>query len=199
MNGYTTANNKFDLPVSQDFLELDYGRSINFNWNIFEKDIKIYKHYVQLVTGLGVGWNHYTFSNNTTLNPNLPYVSYTTDSLINYKKNKLNMTYLNVPLMIGFNTNNKNADHSLRISGGILFGYRIGNAKTKQKYEKDNQHYKLVWKDDFNLAPFKYSATVRAGYGDFTIFVNYGLSEFFKTGKGNPRVYPVEAGIALNF
>ncbi|HET6990323.1 MAG TPA: outer membrane beta-barrel protein, partial [Bacteroidia bacterium] len=156
-----------------------------------------YKNYVNLGTGLGLSWYHYNFRNSYSLTPNVPYATATFDSL-KYSKNRLVMTYVNVPLFLEFNTNNKDAKNSFHFGGGLEFGYNVFNNRLKQKYELDGHTYKRKEKDDFNVNPFRYDVIARIGYGDFTIFAAYSLSTLFEKEKG-PTVYPFSAGINIHF
>jgi hypothetical protein len=195
VNGFLNADNKLGLSESFRFLELDYARSVTWSYNFMEKDIHIYKNYVNLVTGLGFQFDQYGFRNNITLNPDASYISASYDS-VDYSVNRLRTSWINLPLLIDFNLG-KDPDKAFHIAGGMVFGYRM-HAKTKQEFSIDKREYEITTKDDYNLAPFRYSATVRAGYGDFTIFANYALSTLFENSKG-PKLYPFSMGIALNF
>jgi hypothetical protein len=194
VNGLMDYKNNINLPAGSNFLELDYAKSLQFGLNLFEKDFHIYKNYVNIVTGLGFDFNHYAFQNNITLNGDTTYLSAITDSTIDYKKNKLNVTYIKIPLMLEFNTS-KNPNKNLHIAVGAEFAYRI-HAVTKQKYEANDKHIKIKQRDDFNLEPFRYSAVARIGYNNVTIFANYGLNRLFKKDKG-PQVYPFTIGVTL--
>ena len=203
----TTFNNKLRLSDELDtthmnyFLDLNYGKSLFFSLNIFEKNICLYKNYVNIVTGLGVEWNNYNFKKNITLNPDAPYISASNTTVapdsMKFFKNKLKATYIKAPLLLELNTNSKNANKSFHISGGIEVAYKIGS-KTKQVYEINGHEFNLKRKGDYHLADIKYSTIVRAGYGNyFTIFVNYGLSELFEKNKG-PEIFPFTAGITFS-
>ena len=194
VNGIMDYKNSLDLPASASFLELDYGRSLQFGLNLCEKDFHIYKNYINIVTGFGFDFNHYAFENSVTLNSDTTYLTAWTDSTIDYKKNKLNVTYIKVPLMLEFNTS-KNAKKNFHIAVGGEFAYRI-NSVTKQKYEKDGNHHKIKHNDDYNLEPFRYSAVARIGYNDVTVFANYGLNRLFKKDRG-PQVYPFTIGVTF--
>lgn len=194
VNGLMDYKNSIDLPSSASFLELDYAKSIQFGLNIYEKDFHIVKNYMNIVTGFGFDFNHYGFQNNVTLNGDTTYISATIDSTIDYKKNKLNVTYLKIPLMLEFNTS-KNPNKNLHIAVGAEVAYRI-HAVTKQKYDENDKHYKIKQKDDFNLEPFRYSAVARIGFNDVTVFANYGLNRLFKKDKG-PQVYPFTVGVTF--
>lgn len=197
VNGYLTADNKVNLPAGFEFLELNYAKSYFFSWNIFQKNIHIYKNYVNLGTGLGLSWYHYNFRNPYTLTPNVDFQSATYDSLTKYTRNRLGLTYLNVPLFLEFNTNNNDAKNSFHIAGGMEFGYNVFNNVLKQRYEMDGHKVKTKQKDDFNVNPFHYDVIGRIGYGNFTIFGKYSLSTLFEKGKG-PAVYPFTAGINIS-
>ncbi|MGQ0827838.1 MAG: GIN domain-containing protein [Bacteroidota bacterium] len=186
--------NTFNTPGNGAFLELDNTRSIQFGLNLFEKDFHIYKNHLNLVTGFGFDFNHYAFKNNITLNPDTSYLSATTD-ITDYKKNKLNISYIKVPLLLEINTS-ENPKNNFHIAGGIEFAYRI-HSVTKQKYDAGDRHYKNKTRDDFNLEPFRYSLVARIGYNNVTVFANYGLNRLFQKDKG-PQIYPFTIGLSFN-
>lgn len=202
----TTFDNKLilsdeiDTTQMNNFLELNYSRSLFFSLNAIEKNFRIYKNHVMLVTGLGIEWNTYNFKKNITLDAEAPYISASNTTVapdsIKYLKNKLKVAYLKMPLLIQLNTNSKNPKRSFHISGGIEVAYKIGS-RTKQKYEINGYEIKSNRRDDYHLADFKYHSVVRIGYGDyFTLFLNYGLSDLFESNKG-PDLFPLTAGISI--
>ena len=121
-----------------NFLDLNRGKSWFFSFNLLEKNIRIYKNYVNVVTGLGFEWNNYNFKKNITLDPDAPYISASntmvTPDSIKFSKNKLVATYVKAPLILELNTNSQNPHKSFHVAGGIEFGYKLGS-KTKQVYE----------------------------------------------------------------
>jgi hypothetical protein len=62
---------------------------------------------VNLVTGIGFGFNTYQFKNPIRLNPDSSFTNYFKDSTITFDKNKLKTSYVQIPLMIEFNTSSK--------------------------------------------------------------------------------------------
>jgi Putative auto-transporter adhesin, head GIN domain/Outer membrane protein beta-barrel domain len=197
VNGYLTPDNKLEMTPGNKFLELNYAKSYLFAINAWQKNIHIYKNYVNLGTGIGLSWYHYNFRNSYTLQRDAAFANGVLDSL-KYKRNRLNILYVNVPLFLEFNTNNSDASHSFHFGGGVQFGYNIFQNKLRQKYVLDGRTYKNKFKNDYNINPFRYDVIARIGYGDFTIFGTYSLSTLFEKGKG-PRVYPFAAGIRLDF
>jgi len=196
VNGYLTSSNSLTLPAGSPFLELDYARSHSFSWNIGQYNLKIVKNYVQVVTGIGLEWNSYAFRNNWSLDPDAPIVT-ATETNFDYTKNKLKTTWVNVPVLLEFNTN-KNEDESFHIAMGVTGGYNIFSNRLKQEYTVNGIDSRRKLKDDFNVNPFRYAATVRVGYGDFSIFANYQINEFFKPMRG-PELHPFSGGFTLNF
>lgn len=193
VNGFLDYKNSLDVPTNGDFMELDYPKSYQFGLNLFEKDFHVYKNYVNIVTGLGFDFNHYALRNSVTLNGSSDFLAASIDS-IEYKKNTINVSYLKVPLLLEFNTS-KNPDKNFHIAIGGEFAYRI-HSVAKQKWETDDKRYKMKQRDDFNLEPFRYSATARIGYNNVTVFANYGLNRLFKKDRG-PQVYPFSLGVCI--
>jgi hypothetical protein len=191
--GYATGVPSLDVPSEYDFLTLNYSSSRVWNLNFYEKYFKIHKNYVGIVTGLGLEFNRYNLLGNHVI---VPYA----DSLTafgtgtNFRKNILTANYLTLPLLLEFNTH-QNPKKSFHLATGLVGAYRF-SSKTRQVSEIDGRKSRVVTSDDFNLAPFKYSATVRLGYGNTNVFASYALSQLFEKGKG-PELYPFTAGITL--
>jgi hypothetical protein len=196
LNGYMTPSNSLSVPSGSSFLELDYARSRSIAWNMGQLNIPIAKHYVQLVTGFGLEWNSYSFRNNWSLNPDAANVTATEEN-IDFSKNKLKTTWVNVPLLLEFNTG-KNEDKSFHLAVGVTGGYNLFRNRLKQEFNDEGNSVKRKVKDDFNVNPFRYALTARMGIGHYSVFANYSLSEMFKGNRG-PELYPFSAGFTLNF
>lgn len=196
--GYLSADNQLDLPNGFEPFELNYAKSYVFGWNMFQKNMHIYRNNLNLATGIGLTWYHYNFKGSYTLNTNVPFQSSLFDSTKNFSRNRFNMCYVNVPLMLEYNSNNNDAGRSFHVAGGMQVGYNVFKNKLKQRYEENGQTEKRVIKDDFNVNPFRIDAMARVGYGSFSIFGTYSLTSLFEKEKG-PVFYPFTAGIHFNF
>jgi hypothetical protein len=187
-----------DLGEENDWLDLQYERSLSWRFNIFEEKIKIVRNHVGLVTGLGLTYNSYGFRNEITVISNTDAFRDTTfgiaDSVIEFSKTKLRATYLNIPLLLEFNTS-EDPKRTFHIAAGAIGGWKIGSI-TKQHYESEGSNVRVRSKQDFNLTPFTLDLTARVGYRNFTLFANYGLTPLFRDGKG-PEVYPVTFGLQI--
>lgn len=196
--GYLSADNKLDLPRGFEPFELNYAKSYVFGWNMFQKNMHIYRNNLNLGTGIGLTWYHYNFKGNYTLNTNVPFQTSLFDSTKTFSKNRFNMCYVNVPLILEYNSNNNDAGRAFHVAAGMQVGYNIFKNKLKQKYDENGQSEKRVIKDSFNVNPFRIDAIARVGYGSFSIFGSYSLTSLFEKEKG-PVFYPISAGIHFNF
>ncbi|MFL5752735.1 MAG: GIN domain-containing protein [Bacteroidia bacterium] len=195
INGYVGSDMNISLPAKSDYMSVNYGlKSMNWNLNLFEHDFHIYKNYVNLVTGIGFGFNTYQFKNKTTLDADSSFTFYGYDSTISYSKNKLKMSYVQMPLMLEFNTS-KNPNKAFHIAAGVLAGYKL-TSRTRQFFTINGYDYHVEKKDDYNINPFKVDATVRVGYSGFTLYGTYSLTTLFEKNKG-PQLYPFTVGVRI--
>lgn len=185
------------LDTAAQWLDLDYSHSLSWRFNIFEEKIRFYKDYVGLIIGAGLTYNSYGLKNNVrveTRDSSATYAIHVPDTVMDYSKNKLRASYINVPVMLEFNTSSDN-ERSFHIAAGVIGGWKMGSI-TKQKWESGDDKNQLRRKADYNLAPFTLDATARIGYGNFTVFATYGLTSLFEKNKG-PEVYPVTIGLQI--
>jgi len=199
------------IPKSGDstWLDLDYGHSFSWNFNLIEKKIKIVDNYVGLITGLGFSYNSYGLQNKINISTQyntydtLGNVASTVDSTmfsqstgtIEYSKNKLRTSSLRIPLLLEFNTNNVDNDKSFHVAGGVIGGWTF-RTMHRTDYTENGIEYKNKSKGEFNTNKFTLDAHVRVGYKNFTLFANYGLTPFFEKDKG-PEVYPLTVGLSV--
>lgn len=194
-NGFMNASNQLASTTELSFLTLDPAKSIGIQLNFAEKRFPIIKDYLGVVTGLGLNWNRYAIKGDYDF-------SVVNDTLIanatgvNYAKNILSSTYLQAPLLLQISTN-KNANQAWNISAGIVGGIRV-DARQMQKWEADGKKNKDKTKDDFQFNPFQASLMATVGYGDWSLYMTYGLSDVFNEGSA-PKVRGVNAGILLSF
>ena len=195
-NGFLNADGKIATGDAAGFLELDHARSIGFNFNLVEKRFPIFREYVGLTTGLGIQWNRFALKNNVDVMVSADSTYGVENTTVDYKKNVLRSTYLQRPLLLEITTNKDN-DKAWHISAGVVGGIRIGSS-LKTKWEDAGKTNKDRVKSNYNLNPFEAHATAIVGYGDISLYVNYGLTQVFEKDKG-PNYAPVSAGILVNF
>ncbi len=199
INGYMTTDNGLELPNEYSFMDLEYNRSISVNLNLWQQNLPIVRganSALGLVTGLGFGWNNYRFRNNIRLVHEEDQLSYYTDTVHNFRKNKLTVSHLNVPFMLEFQARQRyDASNRFHMAAGLNVGIRL-RSHTKQVYRTDGSRQKDKDFKDFHLVPFRYEAIARIGWGRVNLFATYALNELFREDKG-PELVPFNVGIRL--
>lgn len=182
--------------INSPFLELDPAQSFSYSLNLFEKRIRFGTDYVGLVTGLGFTQARYGFKDSYLLTATADSTWGVLDSTRAYNKNQLRATYLNIPLLLQFNTS-KYDSKNFHVSVGVIGGVRL-SSKTIQKFDVLGKEAKNKEKGIYNLNWCQASATARVGYNDFGLFANYNLLPLFDKGAAE-EVYPLTIGLSLHF
>ena len=114
---------------------------------------------------------------------------------LNYKRSKLTLPYLEVPLEFRLKTKTK-------ISAGV--GFKIGYmVYAHAKWVGDDYLFnspntlKASFKGIKNLEKFEYGPTVRLGYKWFNVNAYYAISKIFQSGNGRPDMSPISVGFVL--
>lgn len=196
VNGFVNSKGAFDMPEGYDFLDLRMEKSINVKLNLLEQNFNLIRNKFGLTTGLGLEWKNYRFKDNVQLLAEEGDIINNYENISrNYTKSKLVVNYLNVPLMLEFQTNRFSKKNSFHISAGVQAGLRIGS-HTKNVYQEDGSKKKMKDRDDFYLNPIKYDLMARIGWGKVNLFADYSLNTLFKNNRG-PELYPFTVGITL--
>ena len=110
---------------------------------------------------------------------------------IDYKRYKLGLSYIDIPLEFRFKTEKK-----FRMAIGAKFGFLV-DAKTKYKGNRsDGELVTLKEKQVENIQRFRFGPTFRIGYDWFNVYVYYQVTKVFEPGRG-PESYPLSIGITL--
>ncbi|MDD5570164.1 MAG: outer membrane beta-barrel protein [Bacteroidales bacterium] len=175
-------------------------KPISLGMELFSVSKKYFgKSPVGIMYGLGVtchNINYNMFLSYDTLNRTV--LSKIPDSL-NTKKNKLSVSYLDIPLEIFFSPKK---GKSFNISAGMKAGYLI-NTHTKYKGKNPDgsgNDLKTKTANIKNVEPFRYGITGRIGYGAVSISCYYSLSSLFKEDKARLKEFtPFTIGITFLF
>ncbi len=194
VNGLLTEDNSVDLGQEEQFMDLNYRKSISFAINFMEFYIPLAKEKLGFSTGMGVEFNKYTLDRDVTIASTKDTTFGVVDATKDINKNLLKTTMVNVPLFLETNIG-KDAAHSFHLAVGGMVSYSLGS-KTKQKFEQAGKDHKAKDRTDFNMNDFRFNAVARVGYGDFTLFASYSLTPMFDKDDG-PELYPFTVGISL--
>lgn len=150
-----------------------------------------------LAVDFGLLWDWYNFKYKPsyylrTTDTGVEWGDYEADFGESLKKNKLVVSYLNVPVRLVYRGMNANGDRSLNLGIGGYVGYRV-NAWTKIKTTGGP---KIKDKGDFYLNSLRYGVEGQIGYGSILLFVKYDLNTLFDESQ-NVALQPVSFGIRL--
>lgn len=144
-----------------------------------------------IAAGVGVGF-HNMFTKGMIEDIKADTITYIPFAdTIDYKKYKLGLSYIDIPLEFRFKTEKK-----LRFSVGVKVGFLI-DAKTKYKGEReDGEQVVLKQKQVDNIFNYRFGPMVRFGYDWFNVYAYYQVTKVFEPGRG-PESYPLSIGITL--
>lgn len=194
LNNFVNADYGLDLPSDAAFMETNLPSSWSLSLNIAEKSLGLIQNYFGLVTGLGFEFNRYMLANDVKI-AEVDGMMTGLPMDMDLEKNRLNMAWVNLPLMAEIQIPVYGEHNRLKLAGGVVGGLRM-YARQVQKYRMDGEKQKLKIKDGFNFRDLRYGFTARVAYGDWALFANYYPQTLFKDGMG-PDIYPVTVGIHI--
>lgn len=182
-----------------------HQKGLNRGFNAYFMFDKVFKSAPKFSIGLGVGvstGNIYFEKMDVQLNAlstTLPFVA--ADSMNHFKKYKLATTFLEIPLEFRFTAKPENYNKSFKAAIGLKLGTMV-NAHTKGKtlLNKNNGTVNS-YTEKINSKKFmnttRFMATARVGYGIFSLFGNYGLTNVLKDGVG-PEMKGYQIGLTIS-
>jgi hypothetical protein len=195
MSQLMSPNFSSKLPTGYDFLDCRVEKSWFYGINLLEGDLQLVKNKLAITTGLGMEFLNLRFNTDQLLIANVNTVS-ADSGLTAFNKNKMYNYNLNVPLLIKFAPRTKKDINNFHFAVGVIGTFKayshLRTESTAPGYEQASKT-----KDDFNINPFRLTATARIGYGWFRAFANYSLTPYFNQENGNPDIRLFSAGITL--
>lgn len=187
-SGYAIPS--FSSYNGSNYLDINHNKSLEVNINLFKLSIGLQerKNNIGLVTGLGLNFNDYRFSNGFTIRNADGYIVPIPIGDPKLQKTKLSTGYLTVPLLLEFQLPKETG---LWMSMGVIGGMKMGS-HTKVKIDGA----KSKDRNDFNISPFRGGATARLGYKGFNVFGTYYFTPFFRDNRG-PAMEPFTIGLGL--
>ena len=187
----TLLNTDYSNYGDDNFMDLNYGKSITVNINFAEWAFRNRANNFAFVTGVGFSFMDFTFDKPLTIRKGYDQVYPVMLDPNGLKKSKLTVTYLTVPLMLELKTPLRLNQNRLYLGGGVIGGLNLGS-HTKYKYRAD----KYKDRSNYYINQFTYDLTGRIGLGDFCLFADYSMIPLFEKNKG-PEVYPFTVGISF--
>ena len=197
-NGFEAGLNMLLGPGSSagfegyDFLELRPMRSWVFNFNIADIGIAFNRrHTAGLFTGIGLGWNNYSFNHPVRLIKGENHLEgqWIDPSEAIVKRSKLGALYVQAPLMIEVRPSRR-----FYIAAGVTGGLRV-DTWTKIKFQNGDVN---KVHSDYYVNPYKLDASLRIGGRGLGFFAYYNLLPTFVEAHG-PSSHTASFGFSLNF
>ena len=164
-------------------------------------NIPLGKGKFELMPGIGLGLDRYSFDDDITLSQSntTGNVTITDLDFDNVQKTLLVSNYIDIPLELLFYSNPDDKRRSFKIGIGGKFGLKY-SSHTKVKYDNEDGAT-VIEKDkrDFGLNPIRYGATGRIGLGGFSLFFYQSLSNLFEDGQGPMNTETRNLTIGLSF
>ncbi|MFK5856350.1 MAG: outer membrane beta-barrel protein, partial [Bacteroidota bacterium] len=164
---------------------------INQGFNIFAMyNFQLAESNSTFSVGLGID-NHNMYSDTRIESVNadtLVFVPITE----NYKRSKVNLTYVSVPMEFKVRLNN-----GVKFGAGFKIRYLISS---KDKYVGDlaseGGGITVKRKTISATEDYAYGFTLRVGYKSFSLFGYYQISSIFQVNRG-PQMYPISVGLTI--
>jgi len=167
------------------------GRGANF---YICYDFPIKKSNFSFAAGIGIGTSNIYLDNQE-----ISLIDSTKDQAViqaeskDYKRYKLTTAYLEAPFELRFYGNRINRNKGFKAAVGLRAGTLLG-AHTKGKLSDVRISEKVNTKRF--LDTWRFAATARIGWGNFSLFGAYNLNTLYKDGQG-PEITPYSLGICI--
>ena len=176
------------------------ARAINHGANVFATyNIPFGKSNFSFAIGLGLA-SHNIYGNFVVNSTSDSTTLLKIPDSIDYKRSKLTLVYLEVPLEFRLKTNSK-ISVGLGFKGGFMIGSSakyVGNGiiTTSNFTIPTTEKTRLKYWGIKNLEQLTYGPTLRVGYKWINATAYYMLSTLFTKGRG-PEMYPISVGLLL--
>lgn len=191
-------NGSLDLTGNNAPLSLNQGFN-SFGWGFsWARSENLIAQKLRLQYGLGFEFNNYSFRRDSSIMVAGDSVNFS-GAGAGLVKNRLNVNYINFPVLLQFSSNPYKMKRSFNIAVGAEIGFRMGKMNARQEYSLANEVTQEVYtRGALNANPLKISMIGRVGYGNTDLFVRYSITELFgQQVASNPNVTPVMAGVSF--
>lgn len=147
--------------------------------------------------GVGIGSsNIYLDSTIAPLNDTFRFLKFIPDSVSDYRRYKMSASYLEFPFEFRYFGNSDNRNRGFKAAAGLKIGTLV-NMHTKGfgpvngaslREKESNRRYYEQW---------RITTTARLGWGNFSIYGNYQLSNVLKTGNIQ-NITPYTIGLCVS-
>lgn len=210
-SGTQTGKSNYSMP-SRDYVMIQFGYE---GWNGAPDSIKIggigrafnaylcydfplAKSNFSFAAGAGIGVSNIYLKNqmisltDTSRGSQILFLPENYD----YKKFKLTTAYLEAPFELRYFGNKANRNKGFKASVGLKVGALIS---THTKGKRTLSGKPVIDKESAKryIETVRYSATMRLGYGNFSLYGQYSIGNLFKVGAGPENIRPYQIGLCI--
>ena len=174
------------------------NKSANINLGLIELEMNLYNGRVLLSYGLSSN-NYYLKYNNKQMLQKLDNNGYLTsqmDTVNNYDKNRLNIHYLTVPVLLEYHSKGD----KFNIAAGVEFSFN-GNTNLTTKGDRESLEFKRNEDVNIKINPTQMNAIVRVGYDHVALYARYSITDMYKSSayalNANPHQHLFSVGVCL--
>lgn len=114
-----------------------------------------------------------------------------------YKRFKLSMNYVEAPLELRYFSNKENRNKGFKAAIGMKVGALL-NSHTKGVREFNNKPIRDKISTRRFIETYRIGGTLRVGYGNFSVYGQYGLNNLFRVNNGPEGIVPFSVGICIS-
>ena len=147
--------------------------------------------------GAGIASSNMFFKDQQVLlGDTLPQIQFTSDNDA-FKRFKLSLNYIEAPLELRYFTNKENRNKGFKAAIGMKVGALV-NAHTKSVREYNNKPIREKESTRRFVETYRVNGTLRLGYGNLSVYGQYGLNALFRVGNGPVDVFQYSVGICIS-
>ncbi|MES2618020.1 MAG: outer membrane beta-barrel protein [Bacteroidota bacterium] len=172
-------------------------KSVNLNLGLINQSMNLYKG--RFLFSYGIGLNNYylKYQNKQMVQYIDPqgYLASYVDTVNNYDKNRLNVKYYSIPLMLEYHSKNKN----FNIAAGVEYSFS-GRTSVVTKGDKGSNEFKRKEENDIKINPTQINAVVKVGIDNVALYARYTITDMHEdafTEATNPHYHLFSVGLCL--
>ncbi len=160
-------------------------------------DFPITKSNFSFAAGAGIGVSNIYLKDQTILlTDTTSYIQFLPEQ-VNYKKYKLTTAYLEAPFELRYFSDMTDRNKGIKVAVGLKVGTLL-STHTKSKRTANNKPLIEKVNTKRYIESWRYALTARVGYGNFSLYGSYSLSNMFKVNAGPENVKPFQIGLCIS-
>lgn len=166
-----------DMETARTFTP-KFGKSVNIDLGLIRQDLNLYNGQFLFSYGLNLNRYYLKYGNKQMLQyiDNNGFLASRTDSVNHYDKNRLDIGYLAVPVMLEYHSKKGHFE----MAAGVEFGFNA-TSKLTLKGSNESGSFKQKNETDIKVNPNQMNAVVRIGINNVALYAKYSITNMYKS------------------